>query len=347
MLPGHQSRNCQSKYKCSVCSRSHSKFIHISLPNEREKRDNTGDISRIESQYTCSSIPAKGCSANTKTNSNVVLPIVPVKINDDNNVYYALLDSGSTHTLINRDLTSNLELISGNANYTTHIVASQSKIDKIVSFDLDSIDGAGKIRVNNVLVVNQIPACFPSKTVDFNDYIHLKDLPLDHLKNDKHVSMTVGMDKGHLLMPYEMRIDPKGENTLFGWRSYFGWTVGGFIGKSHHEENVFSCFVKIDTIENQIERLWEMETDIKSSESGMSANDLKVCKHQTHADDLRHAENMLIIDTQKCEFAVEIDKIKQGKPVPKSSCIVKLDPILQDGVLIVGGRCILLMLISR
>ncbi|KAL0153188.1 hypothetical protein M9458_051515 [Cirrhinus mrigala] len=56
-------------------------------------------------------------------------------------------------------------------------------------------------------------------------------------------------------------------------------------------------------------------------------------------DELERAESELIRFTQREKYADEIATLQKNKgPVKKSSSIYKLDPVLQDGVLRVGGR---------
>lgn len=55
-------------------------------------------------------------------------------------------------------------------------------------------------------------------------------------------------------------------------------------------------------------------------------------------DDLKEAEVEIIRHCQRKRFQEEITSLKKGEPVKRSSHIYKLNPILQDGILRVGGR---------
>ena len=54
--------------------------------------------------------------------------------------------------------------------------------------------------------------------------------------------------------------------------------------------------------------------------------------------DIRNAEMEILKHIQEESFSSEISNLKAGKPVPKGSSLKKLDPVLNDGLLRVGGR---------
>ena len=56
--------------------------------------------------------------------------------------------------------------------------------------------------------------------------------------------------------------------------------------------------------------------------------------------DLHDAERAIVKEVQKRYFEREIDMLKAGKPVLKSSSIYRLDPFMQDGLIRVGGACL-------
>lgn len=55
-------------------------------------------------------------------------------------------------------------------------------------------------------------------------------------------------------------------------------------------------------------------------------------------DDLKEAELEIIRHCQRRRFQDEINSLKKGEPIKRSSYIYKLNPVLQDGILRVGGR---------
>ena len=54
--------------------------------------------------------------------------------------------------------------------------------------------------------------------------------------------------------------------------------------------------------------------------------------------ELNYAESVLLKYAQSVTYEVELENLKQGKPVPKSSPSIRLDPMLHEGLIVVGGR---------
>lgn len=54
--------------------------------------------------------------------------------------------------------------------------------------------------------------------------------------------------------------------------------------------------------------------------------------------ELKHAESVLLTHVQSVTYEVELENLKRNEPVQKSSPIIRLDPMLYDGLIVVGGR---------
>ena len=61
-------------------------------------------------------------------------------------------------------------------------------------------------------------------------------------------------------------------------------------------------------------------------------------KGPLRAKELSEGEQLLFKHVQKETYADELDRLSAGRPVSVNSSIVKLDPMLLEGVLVVGGR---------
>ena len=59
---------------------------------------------------------------------------------------------------------------------------------------------------------------------------------------------------------------------------------------------------------------------------------------QISVPEMKHAECVIIKHVQTVHFDSEIDSISRGKPVAKSSALRDLNPMLDSGILVVGGR---------
>ena len=98
-----------------------------------------------------------------------------------------------------------------------------------MSFHLDSPEGGEVVQLTNVLVIPDIPARHPSKEIDIIYYPHLSDLPLNNGGKLVKADILIGMDNGHLMIPYEVRCNPNGNNEPYATRTYFGWALSGLI----------------------------------------------------------------------------------------------------------------------
>ena len=267
----HLVRNCKKQYVCTVpgCGERHSKFIHV---DDRRTNVSQNGNSNADFGQNTQTVNNGDNGHSNSCRSNVYLPIVPVKVNDDPNTYYALLDTGSTNSFVTETLATRLNLRTNAANYNISTISSQSHIDKVVSLHLKPLDGDDPVVVNSMLVIPDIPAKRPRMNIDVSRYPHLSGLPLDHGTMSTQVDILIGMDNSHLLVPYEVRCNPKGKNEPFASRTYLGWALSGPVPGSSTQ--VVSHFVHTE-LEQQFENLWRIESD-DVDRCGFSLDDRKV-----------------------------------------------------------------------
>ena len=175
----HLVRNCKKQYVCTVpgCDENHSKFIHVD-----DRRTNASQNGNSNADFG-QNIQTVNNGDNGHTNScrsNVYVPIVPVKVNNDSNTYYTLLDTGSTNSFNTKSLAMRLNLCTYAASYNIGTISSQSHIDKVVLLHLKPLDGDDPVVINGMLVIPDIPAMRPRINIDVSRYPHLSGLPLDH-----------------------------------------------------------------------------------------------------------------------------------------------------------------------
>ena len=309
---GHRVNDCNFKFTCSVpdCGKRHSKFIHVDPP----RRDTVAPTAATATTQYCDVTPSDtsvgdtvGSSVNGASSclfgaheGTVYLPIVPVKIRGSDDVYFALLDSGSTNSFVAESVVSELNLGVTHTRYNVNTISSQSAVNKVVSMSLFPVDStnAEAVELSNMLVVPSIPARRPSKEIDLRAYPHLRDLSLNYRDADIQASIIIGNDNAHLMIPYEVCSNPDGKNEPYATRTYFGWALSGPVaGKS---TQVYSHFLQT-TLEEQVENLWKVECD-ESDDYVMSADDRKVI-------DLWDRETVLVDG----HYTVPIPW-KQGKP---------------------------------
>ena len=261
LLSGHNSLDCRKNSVCSVpgCGRKHTKFIHVDNDSQTANVINCTSSGNAAVQDVTNGNVNNCAEVGNNVNavfSHVYLPIVPVVINGDYEVY-ALLDTGSTSTFITHELVSRLKL--GGSDFSCRMSTLGNVSDvrtKVVSFDLTSVDRSETLSMQNVLVVPHIPARYPNHAINLKSVPHLADLPIHQIDKNVQISILIGMDHAYALMPREVRCNPCDKRQPYASRTLFGWSLNGLIGDQSVIE-VASNFVSMD---QQIENLWNMET---------------------------------------------------------------------------------------
>ena len=130
MVPGHYAHKCRKPSVCSVpgCSRKHTKFLHTDVLTDamvsETNQPGTGGVTN-------------GSVQSSTVSGNVYLPIVPVKVNHESHVTYALLDSGSISAFISQRLASRLSLDGDTVGYRMNTLDRSPNVkSKVVSISV-------------------------------------------------------------------------------------------------------------------------------------------------------------------------------------------------------------------
>ncbi|XP_013402058.1 uncharacterized protein LOC106167743 [Lingula anatina] len=249
LMNNHYTANCRKPSVCSVpgCGMKHTKFLHVSKEENSTPKKSTN------------------CSSSTELDApSVYLPVVEVRVNAQYHTY-ALLDSASTSSFCTSSLVKKLRLQNSEASYSLSTLSKrdEEKRTKCVSLELDSQGSPDTISMNDVYVIENIPANLPTKQVDH--FPHLKGIPLT--KGNIKVEILIGQDNAEALIPLEVRRGNKGEP--FATRTILGWSLNGPVNFTVNRK-VTSHFITVQT---------EMDmsnSDITSEKTGPSAIDEKV-----------------------------------------------------------------------
>ena len=268
LISNHVVAKCKSPYVCPVanCGKRHSKFIHTDVTPGANGSSNV------------SVGGATGGSGNSVTNgstiafgNSVYLPIVPLCVNGVK--VFALLDTGSTNTFITASLAKRLNLSGYQHNYVMKTVSRvKPTCSKVVEINLSAVDGSFAEDICNVLVETSIPAKYPMHDIDVSKYPHLSDLPITPVDQGSPVEVLIGMDNSHLILPLEVRRNPRSLKDPYATRSVFGWALNGRVGDGDIGE-ITSLFVQLD---EKVERLWQMENDMNDTGGSYSVEDREV-----------------------------------------------------------------------
>ena len=229
----HQANACPwSKYKCDICEGPHSKFLHIQVTEdprqeiENPEHMNQGEMRQGEEDPLATKMCMSSGPYGKRCMSDVLLPLVPIKINGLG-VEYVLLDRGSQVSSIEESLVDELRLAKQPRNAVVQGMWSSGQVNSMVDFNVCSVQNGNSIDMRNIIVVPKIAARHPKKQVDLRKYPYLNGLPL-LTGEEPRARMIIGQDNAHLLVSYETRCGPDiMENALFAERTYLGWALQG------------------------------------------------------------------------------------------------------------------------
>ena len=149
---------------------------------------------------------------------------------------------------------------------------SETKTTEVVNFVVQSRDDGETIQMNNVFVVDNIPATNP--VVDVGKYPHFRNVSLSH--DHGPVEILIGQDHADALLPLEVRKGKIGDP--YAVRTKLGWSLNGPLSTAECiNKKVVSNFICANDAKGDLERLWDIERDVAHCDkTGMSVEDKKV-----------------------------------------------------------------------
>ena len=227
LFSNHTSIDCPRPYVCNTngCRLRHCRYLH---------RD---------TQVT----------ANLNVNdSNIMLPIVPIIVN---NIYhtYALLDTGSSHTFCARHLVDALDISGSETNYDLQTLGNiENRSAMQVDLSVQPRDQSTSFNLNNVLVIDKVPV--NSSAVDLSKFTHLSDI--SH-PGPASVEVLIGQNYADLLVIDEYRRGHPGEP--YAAKTALGWCFHGPTATNPSHLNVTSNLISTKLIEEKLDHSYELE----------------------------------------------------------------------------------------
>ena len=291
----HFSRDCPRSVPCPVsgCGGRHHKLVHCQRPPRAGYRT-AGHATQQSSGKRASSSPQpESDSKQVPTDKEeaktgvatccygageaVYLPLVKVLVFGCPAI--ALLDSGSTHTLVSSKFVNELGLVGQSATCVMNTVGAQSSVaSSVISLDMCAIDDDREYPVCNVFVVSDIPAETPDVTLDLSMYDHLSDLPFSVREGSCKADLIIGMDNAHLIVPLEVRRSETNVKQPYATRTLLGWALHGpvpSVDRCDKASNLVCNQVNLQNLDVQIEKLWDIEHDVIDAHA-WSVDDCKV-----------------------------------------------------------------------
>ena len=264
LLDNHDVIKCLRPSMCGIdgCKLKHSRFVHSIRKSESE----SGGLS----------------SGLTDINSDICIPVVPVRVNNKTSSV-ALLDTCSTGTFMTQRLANKLGLVGFPVKYELNTLNGKGQFKQtnlIPGLFVESESGGERMCLNNVFIVEEIP--IRNMTTDVSRFDHLKDLPIPRVVGE--LGILIGQDNSEALIPLEVRkgqVDqPFAVRTLLGW-SLHGHDDCGLVGASQTSRKVVNHFIfansDYDQIEEKVDRLWSIENEgVDLEKDSMSETDKQV-----------------------------------------------------------------------
>ena len=239
---GHSSRNCRFRKPCPVdgCLRKHNKLLHDTkvsngANNLSSSESAAPSVSRNENESVLS------CVSRAADKGVLLFRVVPVILYGPSNKIetYALLDEGSSVTMVDSSLVKQLGLQGQQSKLNLNWYAGKAsqEVATVVNMHVSGVDSQRKYALRNVYGVSNLKLPAQSFNMDLSG---LPGLPIK-LYNDVVPKVLIGLDHCHLGLPDE--IVPLEENGPYAANTPLGWVVfGKMMGKS---SNSHLCLLSV------------------------------------------------------------------------------------------------------
>ena len=273
---GHQVRECPCKDHCRVtgCKKHHHTLLHFEDVND--ERQPTQDPQPNPRKGSDSEPGASSYVAATNSlrimDRSVYFQVVPVQIQGKDGVApintFAILDDGSSDTLIRQDIADQLQLEGpeqllslGNVEYDGS--PRRSRVVNLV------VTPTGKQAVNKPVPIHgawtvprlNVPPVRLVRESIRSSWKHLQDLDIPAVST-KQIGLLIGVQVVEAMIQHEWRQGPKGQP--YAVRTDFGWAVAGAAKgipttRTDHG-HVGHCVAVDSTLHSQVEEWWKTES---------------------------------------------------------------------------------------
>ncbi|XP_044174376.1 uncharacterized protein LOC122958005 [Acropora millepora] len=309
---GHQVNKFSNKTHCQVtnCKRHHHSLLHY----ERAKPQPplTQNAQTQPALIPGNAQPYVATTNSLAANERVVyFQVVPVQIQGENGVAtietFAILDDGSSDTLIRKDIADKLNLEGPERLLCLGNIENNGTPQCSRAVNL-LVTPTGKQAVN--MPVHIYPAWTvpklnvpPQRLVKENvrrTWTHLEDLDIPAVSSDQ-IGLLIGVQVTEAMIQHEHRRGPKGQP--YAVRTNFGWAIAGLAGGVPSPGTsvgfVGHCVTPDTTLNEEVENWWKMSFGTKfNRDVSRSAEDERALKRLEETTnfraDLGHYETGLL-----------------------------------------------------
>ena len=213
----HWVTSCRNLKQCGVngCTRPHNALLHALKDEPPEVNDVTAAATGQTLQGAVTSSTEHSSTSHKSSSDSVLLQVVPVTLHGPKGYFdtYAMLDTGSTCSLLSADVAETLGLDGPVESVLLNGIQKTSKLlAKRVDVRISPLNDFGtQFDVNRVLVVDRLNV--PERRVKLRElqekWPHLTDLELTEVSGTQ-VTLLLGSDVPELIVPLETRCGPMG-----------------------------------------------------------------------------------------------------------------------------------------
>ena len=279
----HSATNCKSTFSCKRCHKRHHTLLH-------RERWNANESAQPQPQQDSAASTTKATSSFISHASRTALPILAVKVKAPGShkslSTYALLDSGSTASVVSDKVLNKLGIVGKPQQATLTTLEGQGRpfFTKTTSLEVTDLYDNQTIHLPVIMSRPHLPIDIENLPTyeDIRKWPHLHGIEL--AQADCDIGLLIGQDVPEALIPLDVIRGKRGEP--YAVRSALGWTVNGPLGVNttqNHGRSVSSNFVSAKTadqsLNEQLEAFWKIESNgVYGEETAMSVKDQEVIK---------------------------------------------------------------------
>ncbi|XP_065361998.1 uncharacterized protein LOC135955572 [Calliphora vicina] len=239
---GHSSRFCRYRKTCPVdgCLRKHNKLLHDVKIIDGGKNELSSE-SPAPSGSTNENESVLSCVSKAADKGVLLFRVVPIVLYGPSNKIetYALLDEGSSVTMVDSSLVKKLGLQGHQSqlNLNWYAVKASQETATVVDMHVSGIGKQRKYALRNVYGVSNLKLPAQSFNMDLSRH---PGLPIK-LYNDVVPKVLIGLDHCHLGLPDE--IVSLDENGPYAANTPLGWVVFGKMMGKQSSENL--CLLSV------------------------------------------------------------------------------------------------------
>lgn len=263
---GHFSGSCGVTSACdhNGCPGRHHALLHVDRQYRRPfiaRATQDGVQHRpVQERDAVTSVTSDAVRLNAckdSTSARVCLPIIPLLVHGVK--VRALLDTGSTSSLVSRSLMKRLGILGETCSVELETVHGMKEIrTQSIAVSVSPLSSHEVFKLEGLLVVDKIPAETSHERNDVKDFLYLEGLSLPRCSEGGPVDILIGMDHPELLRPLEVRGPEDGSRSPYATRTALGWTIQGIIADNSTRKAFVHC-VQACKLEEDIERIWNIE----------------------------------------------------------------------------------------